>query len=86
MATPVCVSAPDGIVLPMPPGRTALRVELRLDEEPISGDLTDAQGTRTAFVGWTQLVSLIERARAHRPPVVAESAPPTDHSHPRRNT
>ena len=82
----MCVFALLGIVRPMAPGRTALRVELRVDEEPISGDLIDAHGTRIAFVGWTQLVSLIERAWGHRPPVVAESAPLTDHPHARRNT
>lgn len=85
MATPVCAAAPVGIVGPMPPRHTALRVELRVDEEPITGHLTDAQGTRIAFVGWTQLVSLIERARGDQRPVARESAP-TDHPHLRRNT
>ena len=42
--------------------QTELRVELQGDKEPISGHLTDGQGIRIAFAGWTQLVSLIERA------------------------
>ena len=65
--------------------QTELRVELQGDEEPISGHLTDGQGSRIAFAGWTQLVSLIDRAWGRRDRAGAESEPQPDQPQ-RRNT
>lgn len=65
--------------------QTELRVEVNVGEVPITGHLTDEHGERTAFAGWTQLVSLIERASSGWAGLTStdEATPPSNL--PRRN-
>jgi hypothetical protein len=54
-----------------------VRIELDLvpDAEPIRGRVRDAGGVDHAFVGWLELVEILERARISRPADGATSAP-----------
>jgi hypothetical protein len=41
------------------------RVEVRLDAETITGQITEETGTIRAFQGWIELIQAIEQAATH---------------------
>ena len=48
-------------------------VDMRLDLEPVQGEIMRADGTAVHFSGWMELAAALERERAGISPV---SAPP----------
>ncbi|HEV2923005.1 MAG TPA: hypothetical protein VGW98_03165 [Solirubrobacteraceae bacterium] len=50
----------------MQPARAQVTLDIELDSEPISGSLSEGDGTGQAFSGWIQLVSLLQDAATTR--------------------
>jgi hypothetical protein len=50
----------------MQPARAQVTLDIELDSEPISGSLSDRDGTSRVFSGWIQLVSLLQCAATTR--------------------
>ncbi|HWW90277.1 MAG TPA: hypothetical protein VNY35_05795 [Solirubrobacteraceae bacterium] len=50
----------------MQPARAQVTLDIELDSEPISGSLSDRDGTSHGFSGWIELVSLLQAAATTR--------------------
>ena len=52
-------------------------VDLRLDREPIEGEILRCDGSAVHFAGWIELAAALERERsAATPPTAPPEAPP----------
>jgi hypothetical protein len=55
--------------------RTVLRVELTLDEEPVSGSVEGDDRTPRSFTGYVELIAALESIRHGEPGRIASTTP-----------
>ena len=59
---------PTGWVCDMSDERPRVSVDVRLDCEPVEGEITRPDGSAVHFSGWIELAAALERERAVTPP------------------